>query len=75
MIKLELAVSLETAFRKFGYDIPFDSDAIRNRPGEAIIEGLCFLRTAGIINDKELAEHKENYKSWSNILLVKFKFV
>lgn len=69
MIELELAVSLETAFRKFGYDIPFDSDAIRNRPGETIIKGLCFLRTAGIINDNELTEHKENYKLWGNMLL------
>lgn len=69
MTELELAVSLETAFRKFGYDIPFDSDAIRNRLGETIIEGLCFLRTAEIINDNELTEHKENYKLWGNMPL------
>ena len=69
MTEFEIAVVLEREFRKFGYDIPFDSDTLRIRPGEAVIKGLDRLRLNQIIRDNELDEHKECYKLWGDMSL------
>ncbi len=69
MTELELAISLETAFRSFGYTVPFDSDTIRIGPGEAVIQGLSFLQSISVISEKEQDEHTANYKIWGEMPL------
>ena len=62
MIELELSHTLEAKFRSFGYEMPFDSDVIRSKPQEAIIEGLQKLRCAGIITEDEFTAHISNFE-------------
>lgn len=69
MTELEFGVSLETAFRQFGYGIPFDSDTIRNCPGDAIIQGLYHLQNISAISEEERKEHTVNYKMWGKLSL------
>ena len=62
MTELELSHTLEVKFRSFGYVMPFDSDIIRSKPQEAIIDGLQKLRCAGIITEDEFTAHISNFE-------------
>ena len=62
MTELELSHTLEVKFRSFGYEMPFDSDIIRSKPQEAIIDGLQKLYCAGIITEDEFTAHISNFE-------------
>lgn len=62
MTELQLCHTLEGKFKSFGYEMPFDSDMIRSKPQEAIIDGLQKLYCAGIIREEEFNAHISNFE-------------
>ena len=69
MTELEIARRIESAFRAFGYEMPFDSDSVRQRPAESIIEGLDKLQCISAINENTRKEHAWIYAGWGEIPL------
>lgn len=65
MEELDISHTLEHRFKSFGYEMPFDSDIIRSKPREAIIDGLQKLCHAGIITESEFSAHISNF-NWGN---------
>lgn len=65
---LQLSLELETVFKLFSCDMPFDRDTICINPTEAVEKGLQWLYADGIINEQEFSMMCEEY-NWGTMTL------